>query len=60
MRASKSPIKHSHSASWQKHHNKWESRNFWGKERARSEDELRKDFEEFLLDKDREDVKFRE
>ena len=54
------PINHPHSASWHKHRNKLESREFWSKERMKSEEELRKDFEEFILDKEKEDVKFRE
>lgn len=54
------PIKHNHSCSWNKHRNKEESREFWGKERMKSEEELRRDFEDYLIDKEREDVKFRE
>jgi len=54
------PTPHSHSAAWNKHRNKEQSREFWSKHRAKSEEELRKDFEDFLVDKERDDVKFRE
>lgn len=61
MKSSKrNPIKYKHYASWNKHRNKFESDVFWSKHRNKSQDELNKEYEEFLLDSDRENIKFRE
>lgn len=51
----RAPINHPHSASWHKHRNKLESREFWSKERAKEKEELRKTINDLPLDKEERD-----
>lgn len=46
----KNPIKYIHSASWQKHRNKWESDEYWSIHRRKSEEELKREVGELAAE----------
>jgi len=48
----RAPLNYPHSASWHQHRNKWESREFWAKHRAREKEELLKEMAEINIDKE--------